>query len=50
MDAGGLQSQDHMKAENHSGITHEKLIPICKYSNNVFQKLLMIYVSGNFTL
>ena len=39
-----------MKAENHSGVTHEKLIPIWEYSNNVFQKLLMIYVSGNFTL
>ena len=37
-----------MKTENHSGVTHEKLIPI--YSNNAFLKLMMIYVSGNFTL
>ena len=42
VDAGGLQ--DHMKAENHSGVIHEELIPIWEYSNNVFQKLLMIYV------
>ena len=29
VDAGGLKSQDHnMKAENHSGVTHEKLSPI----------------------
>ena len=39
-----------IKTENHSGVSHEKLIPIWKYSNNVFQKLLMIYIPGYFTL
>ena len=39
-----------MKAENHSGVTHINLIPIWEYSNNVFQELLMIYVTVNFTL
>ena len=39
-----------MKAENHSGVTHINLIPIWEYSNNVFQKLLTIYVTENFTL
>ena len=39
------------KAENQSGLTHEFFshISIWKYSNNVSERLIMIYIFGNFT-